>query len=772
MTDETQCLASLHGEYTTLIGVQWPLPNDIRKAAEKFIKGVGAKYLLSVNDRKIRLFAVINEKFRLNRERLQSFYDTAAHSRIYFDPSTKEHLSILFNSADRPGFCKWINSQNLPEDFKALFNPASTDDSLASLHRQLTEATIKRSDARQGVQAERKESVLRAIFCSWLFSVTDRKHAFAYFTGLPPSDVENEYFKHLQQNYPQVLQRCNGGILVGVSPSQISGSSISELRSWLFSEVDEAYRNLSNYSYIALLFRLPPKPKRKGLAWELINDVTLYAERCHNTKLRTGYFHPDKIRDETMAYVGEIDEKRADFPAYQYGFSFRDCVVLTSNQLTRENPSTEVESILLLLEKNVADETPIPCPACRSLAVRGNSYPVFGVKSWECQNPICPERSAFDRGNRFSVISILRNEAARDEKALVPESSLRQWKLDVVGPRKESDILEMFVRHYSLPGDKLTLVNWEKTPREYLGRILIHRKGRLPEDGHAKAKDPLSDFEQSPFFYRYMHVNPKKRGGGWKKIQTGQSWLELYQGSCIDVLANIPPCSIDGAVTSPPYYNAREYSTWPNLYCYLYDMKLAAEAVFRVLAPGSYYLFNIFDYFDNDNIVALSSLGKRRLVLGAYMTQIFRSCGFNIAGNIVWHKGEIEGKRNYNHGNRAPFFQLPLNTWEHILVLRKPGNHVAEIKFPEAILCRPVFKWFNGENKHGHTAPFPEEIPDLICSRLKRGATVLDPFGGSLTTAIACHTRGQRCIAVELHDAYCRLGLDKINKDKQEVMLF
>lgn len=38
------------------------------------------------------------------------------------------------------------------------------------------------------------------------------------------------------------------------------------------------------------------------------------------------------------------------------------------------------------LRKNMRDERIVPCPTCRSNNVRGNSYPVLGVKSWECNN--------------------------------------------------------------------------------------------------------------------------------------------------------------------------------------------------------------------------------------------------------------------------------------------------------------------------------------------------------------------------------------------------
>jgi DNA modification methylase len=358
-----------------------------------------------------------------------------------------------------------------------------------------------------------------------------------------------------------------------------------------------------------------------------------------------------------------------------------------------------------------------------------------------------------------------------DSSTYIPGEHLKEWKLDVVGKKDISKILEMIVWHYSLPGDGVTIVNSKDLPANYLGRS-IHSSQLITRDGATGPFFSFRKFENSPFFHRYLHAPSSIDRKNILTRNTGKPTLTVYEGDCISALEKIPNESMDGAVTSPPYYNAREYSNWSNLYCYLYDMKLSAEGVWRVLKPGAYYLYNIFDYFDNDNIVAMSALGKRRICLGAYINQIFRHVGFRLETNIVWHKGEIEGKRNYNHGNRAPYYQLPLNTWEHILVFRKKGGDGRRLSFPGIIHCQPVKKWFNGENRHGHTAPFPEEIPQLLCARLPKGSEILDPYGGSFTTAISCQNTGQKCTLIELHGEYCDLGLRRMAEQQRQLSLF
>ena len=56
------------------------------------------------------------------------------------------------------------------------------------------------------------------------------------------------------------------------------------------------------------------------------------------------------------------------------------------------------------------------------------------------------------------------------------------------------------------------------------------------------------------------------------------------------------------------------------------------------------------------------------------MLALFRRVGFRLCGNVVWDKGDIEGKRAFNSGNYSPYYQSPFNCWEHILVFGKPED--------------------------------------------------------------------------------------------------
>lgn len=759
-------LDSLHKEFCSLVNVEWPLPDDLRSKTLSFLKECSKEDILQKSERKKILLKQINRKFRLNRKALQNLFNHLAKANgVTLGTAEKDILSGIFDDQNKTGFKKWLKNRDLPNELLEFFKCSGHNDSLHHFRRELNEATINRSDARSGVQEERREAALQALFGGWMFDIHKQESAFKANGGNEPKISSQNYFEYLRESFPEVLKRNCGHYSIKVPNEIWECNTYEAIRNWLCSEIEKAYNQVSNHSICSVLIEPPRDERSNQHIWELAGDITLFAERHKEETFKAGFFKPERIETETTGYIKSLNTQEADFSKLTYGFFYKDCFISTTQKLDQNNPDGEVRFLLLTFEKNQADETLIPCPACRSFNVRGNSYPVFGVKSWECQNPICPERSAFNRGNRYSAQGVLRQASLTDQRANIPKSVLRRWKLDVVNA-PSAEVLEMLIRHFSLPEDSVTLVNWFIEEEEILTRKVVRTTSYPP---NLQGQTLFHQFSSQSFFHRFLYAKSEGFNCTWKKIQCGfDDWLDVYNGSCIDVLAALPENSVDGAVTSPPYYNAREYSTWPNIYTYLYDMKLAAEGVFKVLKPGGYYLFNIFDYFDNENIFAFSDLGKKRLTLSSYCQIIFRHCGFEIEGNIGWFKGEIEGKRNYNQGNHVPFLQLPLNTWEHILVLRKPGSS-NRIQFPEVVYRRPVIKMVRGENRHGHTAPFPLTIPELLTSRMPAGSVILDPFAGSFTTAIAAFKQNQKAVCIELSEEYCQLGINKIYDAKNDL---
>ena len=92
------------------------------------------------------------------------------------------------------------------------------------------------------------------------------------------------------------------------------------------------------------------------------------------------------------------------------------------------------------------------------------------------------------------------------------------------------------------------------------------------------------------------------------------------------------------------------------------------------------FVFNIGDIFNNDNITTKSVWGKRRLPLGAYFIKIFEEEKFTFIDDFVWNKGEVQSERHKNANRPYPFYQYPVNCYEHILVFHK--HRLDETRYP------------------------------------------------------------------------------------------
>ena len=763
----------LLAEFLRVLNVQWSVPDEMMRAAQEALEGCSAWPMRPARERERRLLGLVNAKLRLNRDGFQALLDAAAVRRVFLNYHDKANVLEWMDHQDIASFKAWIHDAGHDPSLIGFFRPSSREETLLGLHEQLRSGHVVRKDAKKLSVAERKTEVLQALFGGYVFNAFRAQAMHEYFNEDCRREYTADFYQHLLRFYPRAFHR-NCALLYLRVDEQLRGTmSHEELRDGLYSFIREAYERLSNHCSFAIQIEPFIEGNESG-QWRLASDLILYAEKHREVRLGTGYFHPREIESETAKHIPGLDVRKAHFELANEGFYFKDCFVLSPESITINGATqtyTAPADLLLLFEKNERDETVIPCPGCRSTKVRGNSYPTLGVRSWECDNPICPEKSAFDRGNRYSLSALIKQEAIKRDEDQIPEDSLKKWKLDVVGGIRADDVADMLLRHFTLHGDKAVFVNTDGTSGTLHGRTIIHESF----DTSKSVDHEYSAFQRSAFFHRFaVEKDAQPVFAPASPVPQTSSDAAVYEGDCFEVLATMPEASVDGAVTSPPYYNARSYSEWPNMYCYLYDMFNSARQVYRVLRPGALYLFNIFDYFDNENTIVFSAMGKKRMILGAYIINSFRRVGFQLKGNVVWHKGEIEGKRNFNQGNRSPYYQYPFNCWEHVLIFQKPGPSKLTLDFPTILLSKPVIKIVRGENILGHSAPFPPSIPALLLDRLNAGECVLDPYAGSMTTARAARARGIRSISIDLHREYCELGIRLLNEEHcgQDLPLF
>ena len=177
---------------------------------------------------------------------------------------------------------------------------------------------------------------------------------------------------------------------------------------------------------------------------------------------------------------------------------------------------------------------------------------------------------------------------------------------------------------------------------------------------------------------QYKNINPQLID----YLENKENNIKIIWGNCLDVMKGMKSESIHLMVTSPPYYNARDYSHWNNLKDYLNEMRLIIREAYRVLDNHRVFVFNVGDIFDNDNITTTSTWGKRRIPLGAYFTSMFEEEGFTFVDGFIWDKGEVQSERHKNGNKPFPFYQYPMNCYEHILIFHKHRDDLTRYPCP------------------------------------------------------------------------------------------
>lgn len=679
------------------------------------------------------LIEAVNQKLALNNDVYKHILDVAFFERVKLNYILKTKIKSYLDSCDLTGYRELLIANSIStERLINSFTPVPQNDTLAALRGLYT-------------NDKQYQDVYCSIFSRFCFNLFDKQCTSEFFSG--STDLSDDYFSFITNKYPDIAERDHALGIIDVS-SGLFCSSYEEGCNTILNAIKQSFTILNNHCELGIYIPQFEK-QQEGIQWKLYADIVLFAEKFIKEKIDKAYFRWKKIASKTCDYIDRIVPYNAEFEYAFQGFVFKDCFILEQNNGKYD--------LLLVFEKNVRDERIVNCPACRSENIQGNSYPILNVRSWECENPLCPDRSKYNRGKRYAFMSLFRQREMMNDDNIIPDSSISKWHLDCLKDTSKEEAIEMLIRHYSCTGDGIFIYSESGNAIENtFGRTISHYPFEKPQ------LDLLSDFKNSTYFYRYIHTN-------YREPQPVEEWsigkVKVVYGDALDSLRSMESNTLSGVVTSPPYYNAKSYSQWPNIYCYLYDMYNIFAEVYRTMKDGGVVLFNIFDYFDNENNIVLSAMGNKRMILGAYMIDIFERIGFTVCGNIIWNKGEIQGNRSFNQGNLTPYYQAPLNCWEHILILSK-GEKSKKFDSIESSVenIRPVIKMIHGKNVLGHDAPYPQEIPELLIKSMDKDDIVLDPFLGSGTTSIVAYRHGIHSVGIEKSEDYYHLCQEKIKQ--------
>lgn len=249
---------------------------------------------------------------------------------------------------------------------------------------------------------------------------------------------------------------------------------------------------------------------------------------------------------------------------------------------------------------------------------------------------------------------------------------------------------------------------------------------------------------------------------------------EILLGDSKEVLKTIESESVHLTCTSPPYYNAREYSTWPTYQEYLDFLKDLFLEVLRVTQPGRMCVVNLSPVIEARQSRAHES---KRLAIPFHFFTLMEEMGWKYIDDIIWLKPE-GASINRNGGffqHRKPVAYKPNIVTETIFVFQKPapflidkvvrsydGDVLEQSLVTEDYERSNVWK-INPETHSDHLAPYPKELSDRIIKYYSYiDDLVLDPFMGSGTTAISCIDLKRKYLGIEIHEEYVNMAMERI----------
>lgn len=242
-------------------------------------------------------------------------------------------------------------------------------------------------------------------------------------------------------------------------------------------------------------------------------------------------------------------------------------------------------------------------------------------------------------------------------------------------------------------------------------------------------------------------------------------------------MSQIPKESVQLIVTSPPYWQLKDYGADKQIGFnesyeeYINNLNLVWSECFRVLEAGCRLCINIGDQFAR-------SVYYGRYKVTPIHSEIIRFCeevGFDYMGSIVWQKpttmhttgGEkVMGSFPYPRGGIVKI------DFEHILLFKKLGKAKPTTREAKDASKLSIEEWneyfcshwtFGGARQNKHIAVFPEELPKRLIKMFSFvGDTVLDPFMGSGTTALAARNLGRNSVGYEINKSFRQFYEEKV----------
>lgn len=258
---------------------------------------------------------------------------------------------------------------------------------------------------------------------------------------------------------------------------------------------------------------------------------------------------------------------------------------------------------------------------------------------------------------------------------------------------------------------------------------------------------------------------------------------ELHTGSADEELARVRNGSIQLIVTSPPYWNARDYGHvkqigFKNRYEeYLLKMERIFGACIRTLLPDGKIALNIGNIYNNDakekRVYAVNLVLDMWRILNSFTELKFM-------GTIYWKKTTSRNGAVLFGSYPYPSNFMISTALEAIHIFRKMGKRKVsqEIKEKSKIsgeefkkIREPIWH-LHSVSKKEHPAVFPAELAHRLIEMYSfYNDIVLDPFCGIGTVNVEALKLNRNSIGIDIKKEYIKKAVTHLRELKKSALI-
>ena len=238
------------------------------------------------------------------------------------------------------------------------------------------------------------------------------------------------------------------------------------------------------------------------------------------------------------------------------------------------------------------------------------------------------------------------------------------------------------------------------------------------------------------------------------------------QGDALELLRRLPDDSIHLTFTSPPYYNARDYSVYESYEAYLDFLESVFAELHRVTKEGRFLVVNT-------SPVIVPRAGRQheshRFAIPFDLHPRLTAQGWRFIDDIIWRKpdGAAKPRNSGFASHRQPLTWKANAVTEYVMVYRKrsarlidwnlrqyPADIRAASRAPDDYETSNVWE-IDPAVDRVHSAVFPAALCERVIAYYSMvGDLIFDPFAGSGTVGVAALKLERRALLAEIDDRY------------------